>query len=164
MMLRDLISKLFSSQTKREIEENIVEEDIEAKVKEAIKKGDLEELNDAVADLLDSNNLVNHIDLLNELLLNSYHLQHQYIAKAIQSLETPSSVPFIDKVLETNFEGIPYTGSDSYSMAKWFSWALSCIRTKEAVEVLVKHAGSKDKGIKYEMRYRLKKMKTEGKL
>lgn len=49
-------------------------------------------------------------------------------------------------------------------MAKWFSWALFCIGTKEAIEVMKEHANSKAKGIKYEMRYRLKKIEVCGEL
>lgn len=132
---------------------------VEVKVREAIKKGELEELDIAVSELLESDDISNHVDLLNELLLNNFHRQHQYIAKTIQYLKTPSSVPFINKVLESNFEDIPYTGSDSYSMAKWFSWVLYEIGTKEAIEVIEKHANSKDEGIREEMRYRLKKLR-----
>jgi hypothetical protein len=73
-------------------------------------------------------------------------------------LKTPSSVPFIRKVLESKFEGIPYNGSNSRSMAKWFSWALYSIGTEEAIEVIKDHANSEDEGIREEMRYRLKKL------
>jgi HEAT repeat protein len=136
------------------------DDEIEIKVKQSIKERNLEELDDVVSELLQLENISSHVDLLNELLLINFHRQHQYIAKTIQSLKTPSSVPFIKKVLESKFKEIPYTGSDSYGMAKWFSWALYCIGTKEAVEVLKEHANSKDKGIRDEMRYRLKKLRS----
>lgn len=163
MILRDLMYKLLF-EDKVESNKSSTDENIDIKVREAIKKGDLEELDEAVSDLLQVENLIDHIDLLNELLLITFHRQHQYIAMAIQNLETPSSIPFIDKVLDSKFEGIPYTGSESGSMAKWFSWALYCIGTKEAFRVMEKHAGSSDKGIRYEMCYRLKKAKSTGKL
>ena len=134
--------------------------EIETKIRKAIKDGSLEELNDAVSELLQLENLSNHINLLNDLLLVPFHYQHQYIARSLQDLKTPSSVPFIGKVLESEFKDIPYNGSDSYSMAKWFSWALCCIGTTEAIELLKEHANSKDKGIRDEMRYRLKKMNS----
>jgi hypothetical protein len=136
-------------------------EEIETKLSEAIKKGNLEELDIAVSDLLQSENISDYIDLLNELLLVTFHRQHQYIAKKIQNLKTSSSVPFIDKVLESKFEGIPYTGSDSDSMAKWFSWALYSIGTEDAIEVIKKHTNSEDEGIREEMRYRLDKIEDE---
>lgn len=139
-------------------------DEIEVKVRKAIDKGNLEELDIAVSELLQSKDISNHIDLLNELLLVNFHYQHQYIAKTIQDLKTPSSVSFIDKVLESKFKEIPYTGSDSYGMAKWFSWALYDIGTKEAIEVIKEHVNSEDKGIRDEMRYRLKKVESEGKL
>ena len=134
---------------------------IEIKVREAIEKGNLEELDIAVSELLQSENISNHVDLLNELLLVTFHRQHQYVARAIQDLKTPSSVSFIDKVLESKFEGIPYTGSESNSMAKWFSWALYCIGTGEAIEVIRKHANSKDEGIREEMQYRLDRVNSD---
>lgn len=134
------------------------DDEIEIKVRKAIEKENLKELDIAVSELLESENISNHIDLLNELLLINFHRQHQYIARAIQDLRTPSSVPYIKKVLDSEFKEIPYTGSDSYGMAKWFSWALYSIGTREAIEVLKEHANSKDNGIKYEMRYRLKKL------
>lgn len=137
-----------------------MKDEIEIEIRKAIEQNDSERLNITVSELLQSENISNHINLLNELLLINFHRQHQYIAKAIQDLRTPSSVPYIKKVLDSEFEEIPYTGSDSYSMAKWFSWALYCIGTKEAIEVLKEHANSKDKGIKYEMRYRLKKLRS----
>jgi HEAT repeat protein len=132
--------------------------EIEVKIKEAIKKGNLEELEESISELLQSKNISSYVDLLNELLLIPFHYQHQYIAMAIQNLESVSSVPFIDKVLESKFEGIPYTGSESRSMARWFSWALYCIGNEEAVEVMKKHTNSTDKGIREEMRYRLNKL------
>lgn len=159
MTFRDLINKLFARKNKDKIL-NEQKDNIEFKVREAIKSGETEELDIAVSELLESENISNHIDLLNELLLVNFHRQHQYIAKAIQDLKTPSSVPYIRKVLDSGFKEIPYTGSDSYSMAKWFSWALYCIGTKEAIEVMKEHANSKDQGIKYEMRYRLKKLRS----
>jgi hypothetical protein len=133
-------------------------DEIEIKVRKAVEKSSLEELDIAVAELLQSKNTLSQSDLLNELLLITFHRQHQYIARTIQDYKILSSVPFIDKVLESKFEGIPYTGSESRSMAKWFSWALYSIGTKEAIEVMKEHANSTDEGIREEMRYRLNKL------
>jgi hypothetical protein len=133
-------------------------DEIEIKVRKAVEKSSLEELDIAVAELLQSKNILSHSDLLNELLLITFHRQHQYIARTIQDYKILSSVPFMDKVLESKFAGIPYTGSDSDSMAKWFSWALYSIGTKEAIEVMKEHANSTDEGIREEMRYRLNKL------
>lgn len=136
-------------------------DEIEIKIREAIKKGDLYELDEAILELLAIEDISNRVDLLNELLLVNSHRQHQYIAGAIQGLKTPSSIPFIDKVLDSKFDGIPYTGSESNSMAKWFSWALYCIGTEQAIDVIRKHTHSVDKGIRREMHYRLRKIETE---
>jgi hypothetical protein len=136
-------------------------DEIEIKVRKAIEKADLEKLDEAISELLEVENISNYVNLLNDLLLVTFHRQHQYIARAIQDLETASSVPFIDRVLESKFEGIPYTGSDSDSMAKWFSWALYCIGTDEAIGVIRKHTNSEDEGIRKEMQYRLDRIESE---
>lgn len=136
-------------------------DDIEIKVKEAIKKGNSEKLDVVIEELLQEQNISNYVNLLNDLLLVNFHSKHQYIAMAIQNLKSPSSVPIIDKVLKSKFEAIPYIGSDSYSMAKWFSWALYCIGNEEAIKVIKKHTNSEDEGIREEMLYRLEKVNSE---
>ena len=138
-------------------------DEIEIKVREAIKKGDIDKLDEAILELLAIEDISNYVNLLNELLLVTSHRQHQYIARTIQDFEISSSIPFIDKVLDSKFEGIPYTGSDSDSMAKWFSWALYCIGTEQAIDVIKKHTHSEDVGIRKEMRYRLGKIESEKK-
>lgn len=98
------------------------------------------------------------IDLLHSLLLNPNHYSHQTIVKSLQDLKNPKSVPFIEKALETNFDYIPYNGSDSDSVAKWFSWALASIGTPEALDVIRKYSNSQAQGIREEMLRRLKKI------
>ncbi len=134
--------------------------EFESKIRKAIQDKNQEELDSAIEELLYETDCSNHADILNQLLLVPFHYKHQYIARKIQDLKVTSSVPFIRKVLESKFEGIPYNGSDSYSMAKWFSWALYCIGTEEAIEVIKDHANSEDEGIREEMRYRLKKLNS----
>jgi len=46
-------------------------------------------------------------------------------------------------------------------IAKWFSWALFSIGTKEATEVIKEFSNSKDEGIRNEMIYRLNKIKNQ---
>lgn len=80
---------------------------LKLKVRESIKKGNLEELDDAVSEMIQSENISNYVDLLNDLLLVPFHYQHQYITRVIQDLKTPSSVPFISEVLESKSKDIP---------------------------------------------------------
>jgi hypothetical protein len=96
--------------------------------------------------------------VLNELLINPNHKKHQFITKTIQSLKNPSSISFIKKVLNTGFNYLNYTGSDAEVIAKWFSWALLSIDTKEAIDVMKEFAKSDNEGIKKEMIYRLNKI------
>lgn len=98
------------------------------------------------------------IDVLHKLLLNPNHLSHQYILLKLQKLANPKSVPFIRKALETNFDYIPYTGSDLDAIAKWFSWALASIGTDEAIDLIREYSNSEDEDIRKEMSYRLKRI------
>jgi HEAT repeat protein len=136
-------------------------DEIEIKVTKSIKEGNREELDDVVLELLQLENISNYVDLLNELLLVPFHYQHQAITKALQDIKSPSSVSFIRKVLETKFDYLEYTCSESNAIAKWFSWALYCIGTEEAIKLMKEYANSEDEGIRKEMRYRLNKLYME---
>lgn len=98
------------------------------------------------------------IDELNILLLEPNHKSHQAITKAIQSLKNPKSIPFIRKALQSNFDYLAYTCSESGTIAKWFSWALFAIGTKEAIDLIKEYTKSDDEGIRNEMIYRLNKV------
>jgi hypothetical protein len=97
------------------------------------------------------------VDVLNELLLNPHHHRHQFVVRCIQNIKHTSSVPFLKKALAMGFDSLAYTGSESATIAKWFSWALAAIGTQEAKDVLTEFAKSTDEGIQKEMRYRLEK-------
>ena len=99
------------------------------------------------------------IDELNILLLDPNHRKHQIITKKIQDLGNPKSIPFIREALKSNFDYLEYTGSDSDAIAKWFSWALFAIGTKEAIAIIKEYTKSDDEGIRNEMVYRLNKVK-----
>ena len=107
-----------------------------------------------------STDISSFVDLLNELLINPNHKSHQVIAKTLQDhAPSPTTVPFVRKVLETNFDYLEYTGSDSCAIAKWFSWLLYSIGTDEAINLMKEYSNSTDEGIANEMRYRLNKVR-----
>jgi hypothetical protein len=97
-------------------------------------------------------------DLLNELLINPYHKSHQQIAKVLQGIASPTTVPFVQKAFETNFDYLNYTCSDSDVIAKWFSWILFKIGTSDAIKMIKEFTHSPNEGIAKEMLYRLKKI------
>ena len=106
-----------------------------------------------------SGDIPKYVDILNELLLDPNHKCHQQIAKTLQDdAPSPSTVPFVRKVLESNFDHLEYTCSESDSIAKWFSWLLYSIGTTEAIDLMKEFSNSNDEGIRNEMRYRLKKL------
>jgi hypothetical protein len=128
-------------------------------IRSAIDKENVEELELAISMIWLSENVGQFVDILNELLINPNHLSHQLITKTIQESKNPSSIPYIKRVLQSNFDYLAYTGSDSDAIAKWFSWALHSIGTKEAIDVMKEYAKSEDEGIRNEMIYRLSKMR-----
>ena len=101
-----------------------------------------------------------YIGILNELIINPNHRSHQQVARALQDTPSPTTIPFIRKALESNFDYLEYTYSESDAIAKWFSWLLYSIGTNEAIELMKEYSTSKDEGIRNEMLYRLKKVKV----
>lgn len=93
----------------------------------------------------------------NQLLINTNHCSHQRLVKHLQDdLKYPSSVVYIRKVLESNYDYLrSYTGSDDAPITKWFSHALNSIGTKDAIELMKDYSKSANRQIRDEMRYRL---------
>lgn len=133
-------------------------EQLEAKVDAAISRFDLEELDSLIYLLLwvlpDPSQ---YVRVLNKLLITAAHRDHQAIAKRLQQLKSPSTIPYVRAALESNFDYLAYSGSDSDAIAKWFSWILADIGTHEAIQVLEEYSYSTDEGIRNEMLYRLRK-------
>ncbi len=125
-------------------------------IEQAIQNKNADQLDLCINLIWLSGNCKRYIDLLNRLLLVPHHWSHQAITQNIQDIAHPSSIPFIKKVLESNFEYLDYTGSESAAIAKWFSWALASIGTPEAIDVLKEFSHSSNKGIAQEMQYRLR--------
>lgn len=132
---------------------------IKGELKQAINSKDEEKIERAISLIWIYNNDKQFIDELNLLLLDTNHKSHQVITKTIQDLRNPISIPFIKKALESNFNYLEYTCSESAVIAKWFSWALFSIGTEEAIEIIKKYTKAEDKGIRNEMIYRLNKVK-----
>ena len=132
---------------------------ITSEVLNAIQTADPQEINRSVRLILLSGNSIIYTDLLNELLINPNHTEHQVIAKVLQDdIKSPSSIPFIEKALATHFDYLAYTFSDSGVIAKWFSHLLFEIGTSEAIAVMRHYAEDPDEGIRREMTYRLDKV------
>lgn len=96
-------------------------------------------------------------DVLNNLLVMPGHELHQEVTMKIQILKSPSSVPYIQSILEGGFDFLAYTCSEDEVIAKWFSHALAKIGTPEAIELIKEFAVSGNAGIAKEMNYRLGK-------
>lgn len=101
-----------------------------------------------------------NINILNKLLTAPFHRNHQEIAMTLQRIKSPTTIPFVRTALESNFNYLSYTCSESGAIAKWFSWILSEINTKESWSLIEEFSHSKDEGIRLEMLYRLKKINS----
>jgi hypothetical protein len=131
---------------------------VKKEVVAAIKSANAEEIQMSLSLIWLSGDIPQYVDLLNELLVNPNHQSHQRIAKALQDIApSPTTLPFIRKALESKFDYLEYTCSENSAIAKWFSWLLCSIRTKEAIEMMKEFSNSSDEGIANEMRYRLKR-------
>ena len=129
---------------------------VTAELRNAIQKGDRNELDACIHLLWISEDVKPFTDIMNELLVNPNHTQHQQIAKTLQDdVRSPSTIPFVEKVLATHFDFLAYTCSESDVIAKWFSWLLYAIGTPEAIAVIRQYAEDPDPGISKEMKYRL---------
>ncbi|HEY0744453.1 MAG TPA: hypothetical protein VGD40_23465 [Chryseosolibacter sp.] len=139
----------------RQLKDHVITE-----IKEAIERDDPEELELVISLIWLSGADDRFADVLNELLINRNHRSHQVVAKTIQDIKSPSSVPFIRQALQSNFDYLEYTCSESDAIAKWFSWALYSIGTNDAIELMKEYSKSDNQGIRDEMIYRLGKLKT----
>ena len=128
-------------------------------IKDAIKNRSDDDLRMAMLLIWLSKNYLGFIDVLNELLINPNHIRHQEIVMILQHVKSPSTVPFAKKALETNFDYLQYTCSDSDAIAKWFSHLLASIGTPEAIALIEEYSNSPEDGVRNEMLYRLWKMK-----
>jgi hypothetical protein len=98
------------------------------------------------------------VDVFNNLLVMPGHELHQEVTRQIQLLRSPSSVPYIRRVLEDGFQMFEYTCSEPGVIAKWFSHALADINTPESIAVIEEFAKSGEPEIAEEMAYRLRRV------
>jgi len=127
-------------------------------VKAGIGSGDLEALNLAICLLFTARHQPEYLHLYNCLLVTPHHYHHQEVARELQALKSPSTIPFARQVLESDFAWLAYTCSDSGAIAKWFSHLLWDIGTPEAEALIREYSHADDEGIRREMLYRLQRM------
>lgn len=129
---------------------------IESEVEAAIEAGMPDALDEAVL-LLGLGEPAPYLALKNRLLVTPGHRFHQMLAKDLQDLADPSTVPFVRRALEMGFDHLAYTASDDGVIAKWYSWLLAAIGTPEALELIAEYADSGNAEVAAEMRYRLER-------
>lgn len=132
---------------------------VRTEMKNAIATSDPDEIQMTLNLIWLSDSISKYVDILNELLIDPNHRSHQEIAKTLQDYApSPTTVSYVRKALETNFDYLEYTCADSHTIAKWFSWLLFSIGTTEAIDLMKEYSNSSDEGIRNEMCYRLKKV------
>ncbi|QED27228.1 hypothetical protein FRD01_08225 [Microvenator marinus] len=132
---------------------------LEETVRSLLPAQETEDTDDAIDDLLAST-IDEFIDIKNQLLISPDHQRHQAVARGLQRIGHPDSIPYIETVFEQGFDFLAYTCSDHDVIAKWFSWLLFDIGTPEARALLVKLSNSQNPDIAREMTYRLSKWPT----
>lgn len=124
----------------------------------AIAEGDWKTSNDLFSLAQTIDDPKDRADVLNNLLVMPGHELHQEITREIQKLRSPSSVPYIRRLLIDDFRMFEYTCSEPGVIAKWFSHALAEIDTPEAIALIKEFAGSSNPEIAEEMTYRLSRL------
>ena len=125
---------------------------------QAIEEKDFDKMESVYEEIDEIDEIEERIGALNELLITPGHPFHQSLTRSLQKYGDPSSVAFIEKVLESNFVYLSYTCSEPKVIAKWFSWALASIGTPDAIALIERFSKSKNPGIAEEMTYRLGKI------
>jgi len=148
----DVFLKRFSVDIKKDFDF------IRSELQTAIKRGEPDDIQMIISLIWLTGKSSEFLDLLNELLINPNHRNHQQIAKALQDIASPTTIPFVRKALESNFDYLEYTCSESGVIAKWFSWLLSSIGNKDAINLIEEFSSSSNEGIRNEMLYRLRKL------
>jgi hypothetical protein len=135
---------------------------IKLEMKNAIATSEPAEIENVLTLIWLSEDIPTYVDMLNELLINPNHRSHQQIAKALQDdAASITTIPFVRKALESNFDYLAYTCSETGVIAKWFSWLLFSIGTVDAIKLMKEYSNSSDEGIRNEMLYRLKKYEAK---
>ena len=130
---------------------------VEAEVHAALASGD----EDRVETVLQLVFLCRGEDLLalkHHLLLTPGHRQHQAVARELQRLAHPSTVPVVQELLRRGYDHLDYTASEPEVITKWLSWILAAIGTEEALVTLEAHADAGQPGVSEEMAYRLRRL------
>jgi hypothetical protein len=135
---------------------------VTTEINDALSAGDQSALYAALSLIPLTNDALRFVNVLNELLINQTHRSHQLVAKTLQDMApSPSTVPYVRRALESNFDYLAYTCSENAAIAKWFSWLLYAIGTEDANKLMREFSNSSDEGIAKEMQYRLRKMGVE---
>lgn len=79
---------------------------------------DYEKLDSSIGLLLKTNAPRQYLDLFHQLLLMPEHTYHQQVARVLQQIGDPDTIPYVKKVFEQGFDYLDYTCSDSCVIAK----------------------------------------------
>ena len=93
---KEYFLKKFSVDIKKETEF------VKTEIKSVIDSSNPEEIEMLISLIWLTGNSFSFLDELNELLVNPNHSSHQVIAKELQNIANPKTIPFIRKALETN--------------------------------------------------------------
>jgi hypothetical protein len=98
------------------------------------------------------------VSILNRLLVEDWHQQHENIAMALSELRTPSSVESLYQAALSHHPYLDY--DDSYALAVKCIWGLGKIGTEAARERLARLAASENPVIRDQAQKQLKRIRA----
>lgn len=104
-------------------------------IKNAITNKDADNLQDVLVKTNEIENDPEFIDLLNLLLLEDWHFNHEDIAQYLQKLKNPKSIDVLHKTIFKKFKYLDYNNSEA--LARKCVWALADIGNKKAKKILI---------------------------
>ncbi|MCU1799159.1 hypothetical protein CUU45_18040 [Pectobacterium polaris] len=119
---------------------------ISKEIENASQKKSADELEDAITLIFIFNEKKIPVEQLNYLLLEHWHYKHEDIASLLQDIKSESSVEYLFKATEENYEYLSF--DDSYALAVKCIWALGEINNENAKIKLSKLCQSDIKIIK----------------
>jgi hypothetical protein len=98
------------------------------------------------------------LDILNRLLIESWHTRHEDIIHEIQKRKKSSSVPYIKEAMQKQYDYLKSYGTGLRQFINQCGHALVSIGTKEALDVIYELAESKSPILRDEMLYRISRI------
>lgn len=136
-----------------------IEQSVRAELSEAVARRESDMVEAALTHTLALRcPLSAYFDLACGLLIEDWHISHEWLIGEFQDAEDPRAIPFLQQAIDLK-PRLQYLDYDDYgSYYKKCLWALKAIGTPEAISVIRDCANSEIRELQEEARYRLSKI------